>query len=116
MTVPDALTLSSEHLRESKLYLFENGHEILIKIESQVALYLLNGQTCEQVPSETLQALFGFSQVNVKGPEPTVIVSDHPLNARLHKLLNALRSYPTLSPLTPSAECVRVPICRCVFV
>lgn len=44
-----------------------------------------------QVPSETLQALFGISQVNIKGPDLTVIISDHPKNVKMQKLLNELR-------------------------
>lgn len=36
ITIPESLWLSSEKLKEGKMFVFENGHQLIIKIDNQV--------------------------------------------------------------------------------
>ena len=58
ISIPESLYLSSEHLQESKLFLFENGKEMLIKVESLVMTVISLSEAAFEIdmcPSRCLQ-------------------------------------------------------------
>eukprot|EP00210_Caulerpa_lentillifera_P007345 g7021.t1 len=77
ITIPESLWLSSEKLMEGKVFLYENGSHLFIKVD-------------HQVPKETMKALFGVEELP-SSDEPNLVHSEHPLNIKLHKFLNELR-------------------------